>query len=457
MKRIPYFLVDTGIENVHVRCLGTDGRVWCERSYAHHGKLKSLLDVEKAFLTEQVQRDNADPEIYLTGKLSGEASVFLGGGTRLLPEAVLRRAARRLLGDRDLEGSIAKSLAIIDFSASGYCVVTAGRNGREKSEGVARNPTCGAGSGVNLRRILEKLNIAPEDVDRLLDAYIGERGAALRMALPVRTERCGVFSVSATVSDKNQGIPTEHAMAVTMKSEVMKPCSRVPAGISRVYLTGGVFRWRFMRECAEDDLRARGIRDILYDENQSLVMTGMEALAADLSCRPRSAPGPVNTLRGKTTVMPLPSFREIRERLTSGDRFVRKKEDDRNLPGIASLAARPVNIALDIGSSMAKMVIAGADSGETLYRECLPNKGDALQTVRSLLNALGEAGVKGLPVQHWGLTGSGRYQIRKILQAVYPHLHERIFTMVENGKDIHPLTKISASSWTSAAKTRRFP
>ena len=37
-------------------------------------------------------------------------------------------------------------------------------------------------------------------------------------------------------------------MAVTMKSEVMKPCSRVPAGISRVYLTGGVLRWRFIRE-----------------------------------------------------------------------------------------------------------------------------------------------------------------------------------------------------------------
>jgi hypothetical protein len=52
------------------------------------------------------------------------------------------------------------------------------------------------------------------------------------------------------VSDKNQGIPTERAMAVTMKSEVIKPCSRVSAGIGGVYLTLGIFRWRFMRECA---------------------------------------------------------------------------------------------------------------------------------------------------------------------------------------------------------------
>ena len=113
----------------------------------------------------------------------------------------------------------------------------------------------------------------------------GSKGAPLRKALPVRTERCGVFSVSATVSDKNQGIPVEHALAVTMKSEVMKPCSRVPAGIDRVYLTGGVFRWRFMRECAEDALRARGVRDIRYDEDRSPVMLGMEALAADLPAR----------------------------------------------------------------------------------------------------------------------------------------------------------------------------
>ena len=43
MEHIPYFLVDTGIENVHIRALATDGRVWRERSYAHHGKLKSHL------------------------------------------------------------------------------------------------------------------------------------------------------------------------------------------------------------------------------------------------------------------------------------------------------------------------------------------------------------------------------------------------------------------------------
>ncbi len=432
MKQISSFLVDAGIENIHVRSLGTDGRVLRELHCAHHGKLKPLLNAEIALLTDPAAGGEAAPEIFLTGKLSAEASAALGGGTRILSEAALQRAARLLLDGQASGETTAESVAIIDFSASGYCVVTAARNGQKTQGGIAGNPTCGAGSGVNLRRILEKLAIKPEEADHLLDGYLGERGAPLLAALPVRTERCGVFSVSATVSDKNQGIPIDHALAVTMKSEVMKPCSRVPAGIDRVYLTGGVFRWRFMRECAEDNLRARGIRDIRYDEDLSLLMKGMEALAADLSDGAGSVPEPVGLLRGKTADAPLPSCREIRERLAAGDRFVRLGEEERNLPDIPSLIGRPVDIALDIGSSMAKMAIAEAASGEILYRNCIPNKGDALQTVRGLIGILEEAGVKGLPVQHWGLTGSGRYQISKILQAVYPHLGDRIFTLVEN-------------------------
>ncbi len=339
MKRITAFLVDAGIENIRVRCLGSDGRVWRELSSAHHGRLKSVLDAATAPSSGRDRGGEPNAGIFLTGKLSGEASAALGGGTQLMSEAVLRRAACCLLNGGAPEGAGAESVAIIDFSASGYCVVTAGRTGAEQVE-VAVNPTCGAGSGINLRRILEKLAIAPEDADRLLAPYLGEQGAPLRKALPVRTERCGVFSVSATVSDKNQGIPVEHALAVTMKSEVMKPCSRVPAGIDRVYLTGGVFRWRFMRECAEDALRARGVRDIRYDEDRSPVMLGMEALAADLPAGARSAPRPVSALRKKETGAPLPSFREIRERLVAGDRFVRQPEDERNPPGIAALSGR---------------------------------------------------------------------------------------------------------------------
>ena len=131
MKRITAFLVDAGIENIRVRCLGSDGRVWRELSSAHHGRLKSVLDAATAPSSGSGSgRRTLTPGIFLTGKLSGEASAALGGGTQLMSEAVLRRAACCLLNGGAPEGAGAESVAIIDFSASGYCVVTAGRNGR---------------------------------------------------------------------------------------------------------------------------------------------------------------------------------------------------------------------------------------------------------------------------------------------------------------------------------------
>lgn len=431
MEERAVFLVDAGIENIRIRCIDAGGLILSERSCSHQGKLKAILAAELGPASGRGRAGGGRPEIFLTGKLAAEAAAVVDGGTQLMSEAVLRRAAGCLLNGAAPPGATADSVAIIDFSASGYCVVTAGRGDFRRLAGVTVNPTCGAGSGVNLRRILEKLAIAPEEADRLLAPYLGEPGARLRGELPVRTERCGVFSVSATVSDKNQGIPVAHALAVTMKSEAAKPCGRVPAGVESVILTGGVFRWQFMRDCASDALASRGVRLIRYDEGLSPVMLGMGALAADLAAgAPRSRPPALRT-RGDRGEQ-LPSFGEIRERLVSGDRFIRQAGDAAGPCGIAALATGPVDIALDIGSSMAKMAVASAPRGPILYRDCIPNKGDALQTVRALLAALGEAGVKGLAVQHWGLTGSGRYQIRKVLQAVYPHLRDRIVTMVEN-------------------------
>ena len=114
------------------------------------------------------------------------------------------------------------------------------------------DPRCGAGTGINLSRILEKLNINRNDVDRILADYLGAEGKEKREQIPVRADRCGVFSSSATVSDKNQGIPLDYALAVTMKSEVMKPCNKMSHGTDKVILTGGVFRWQYARNCAED-------------------------------------------------------------------------------------------------------------------------------------------------------------------------------------------------------------
>ena len=424
----PLLLIDAGIERIHIRYVAPDGSTRYDRSMMHRGQLKDCIEQERRSWNDPAFTHSAQLEIYLTGKLSGEARHILGGGTRILQEAILYRATLHAGGVISGTAPYQGTVSIIDFSASGYCVVTGTH--------VAKNTACGAGSGVNLRRVLDKLDIAMEDADNVLAFYLGAEAFSRRHALPVRTERCGVFSVSATVSDKNQGIPAVHALAVTMKSEVAKPCSRIPKDVRTVWLTGGVFRWQFMRDCANDYLQALGIEDIRYDEHQSLVLAGLQAMAKAIPDRQRPAAKPVRPRQNRPPYPSndcfLPPFTIMRERLAGEGRYVRLPEDTAHLPTREDLQSRPVNIALDMGSSMAKMVIADAESGATLRRESLPNRGDTLQTLRRFLNGLRDGGVEGLPVQNWGITGSGRYQIAEILRAVYPHLRDRIVTMIEN-------------------------
>jgi len=422
-------LIDAGIEKLHTREIGGLGP---DRLHLHRGQLKHYLEQVNDILRETLEKTGSKPDVYLTGKLSAQARNLLSHGTRLHPEAVLWQAARHLAAHPDKGLPPVESVAIIDFSASGFCIAAARHSDTLAPHSLEKNPSCGAGSGINLRRILEKLNIAADDADQILCGYLGRQGRASRRALPVRMERCGVFSVSATVSDKNQGIPIEHALAVTMKSETAKAVSRVPRDVGRVYLTGGVFRWKFLRDCAADMLSDQGIEDIVYDEHQSLVFVGMEALRENHSREKNKIHRPSAVPTGKTRQIPLPSFQELQEQLTAAGQYVNRRSADEAMDAAAISAQQPVHIALDIGSSLAKMIITEAISGKTIFRHCLPNKGDALQTLRRSLAILEEAGCMGLPVQYWGLTGSGRYQMQRILQAVYPHLRERIFTRVEN-------------------------
>ncbi len=62
----------------------------------------------------------------------------------------------------------------------------------------------------------------------------GEEGKEKRSRVSVRADRCGVFASSATISDKNQGIPLDVALATTLKSEVLKACNKLPQGFQKV-------------------------------------------------------------------------------------------------------------------------------------------------------------------------------------------------------------------------------
>ena len=83
---------------------------------------------------------------------------------------------------------------MLDLSASGYLLVGIDRSGALKDDLLLLNPRCGAASGINLDRVLQKLALTRKEVDPLLADYLGDVGREQRDAVSVRADRCGVFT-----------------------------------------------------------------------------------------------------------------------------------------------------------------------------------------------------------------------------------------------------------------------
>jgi len=292
------------------------------------------------------------------------------------------------------------------------------------------NPRCGAGSGINLDRVLRKLGIAREEVDALLAGSLGRAGRKARAEITVRADRCGVFGSSATISDKNQGIPIEVALATTMKSEVLKVCKKLPSGFDKVYLTGRVFRWSFARDCAEDYLRGIGVEAIAHDPDNSQVLRSLHGLVARVG--PDKLAQPDMRLMRKPAPIQYPAFRALRESYAKNQQYLRLQD----LPSLPAndidLSRRAVMIGLDVGSTMAKTVIADAESGEPLLFKAYSNAGDTIRTVKLIFRDLLGNGGDQLKVRGLGVTGSARYQVQQALDHLYPELSQRLQVLVEN-------------------------
>ncbi len=96
-----------------------------------------------------------DPTRFIiTGKLAAAVQERIGGGKQILPTAAYWLAARDLI--ESAENTTLNSLAVIDLSASGYLIIGVDRDGSLKDDLLLTNPRCGAGSGINLDRVLQK-------------------------------------------------------------------------------------------------------------------------------------------------------------------------------------------------------------------------------------------------------------------------------------------------------------
>ncbi|UCE32757.1 MAG: hypothetical protein JSW68_07685 [Burkholderiales bacterium] len=350
----------------------------------------------------------------------------LGRGASVLPAAAAWLAARDLL--RAEPDPAIRSLAVVEVSASGYLLIGVDRSGALKDDLLAVNPRCGAGCGINLDRVLQKLGLGRGEVDALLSGYEGEDARERRAQVTVRADRCGVFGSSATISDKNQGIPLDLALATTLKSEVLKACRKLPRGFDRVRLSGRVFHWRFARDCAEDWLREQAVQRIDFDPDNSQLLTSLRSFVRNAGAQGIAAPD--SRLVRRRPLDAYPPLADLRRRYERERRFVR--QPDLPLPATPSIAGQRVHLALDVGSTMAKAVLAGADSGDILWLSAYSNAGDTIETVKRVFRDLAASGCAQPRIAGIGVTGSARYQVQQALEHVYPELAGRVTVLVEN-------------------------
>lgn len=412
-------IIDAGITHIHISTTKNFKRY--DTVISNKGEIKNIF--EKHNILDNLK---SCTDLFITGKLAELIQNNLENGVTVLPAAALWTESKFLIK----QNAGINSLGIVDLSASGYSVIAVDREGNLIDDLLITNPHCGAGSGINLSRILEKLDLAPNEVDLILGEYLGEEGKKKRSVVPIRADRCGVFSSSATISDKNQGIPLEDALAVTMKSEVLKACKKVPNGIDKVYLTGRVFNWQYMRDCAQDYLESIGVKEIIYDNEQKTYINGVQHLIEEIG-ENKLRKQERNRLSKKEFFEEYPSFKELKEKYEKAGLYKRIDFNEESISNSISESI-PINIGLDVGSTMAKILICDGRNNEIILKNTYDNHGDTIETIKYIFRDIKKIGIQKINVQNIGITGSGRYQVQSVLRKVYPQIADKIFVLVEN-------------------------
>ena len=418
-------LIDAGIKNLRLRVVGSNGTVLSDRVIPSNSNLNRLISQQRV---EWKITSGEDARVFITGKLASAVRDSLGCGKIILPAAVFWLAAKDLINLP--ENTAVESLAMIDLSASGYLLIGIDRTGELKDDLLLANPRCGAGSGINLDRVLQKLAVAHDEVDGLLAGYLGDEGLEQRKKVLVRADRCGVFASSATISDKNQGIPLDVALATTLKSEVHKVCKKLPKGFQKVYLSGRIFRWQYMRDCATDLLASLGVQEIEFDSENTRVLDAMHGLVERIG--PDNLVQPDHRLVPQSTPEEYPAFSQLKSVYEANGHYLRLPDEPIHAHATSILKHHPVIVGLDVGSSMAKVVVADSATGDIAFQAAYSNAGDTIETIKQVFNNLLDQGIEQLQITGIGITGSARYQVQQALLHIYPSLHDRISVLVEN-------------------------
>ena len=411
--------IDAGVAHLRLRVCDDDG------DEIENHVISSNRDLRDVIAEYRLgERMEGGASAVITGKLAALVKKALGGGHTVLQASALWMAAKMRAKTQSQE-----ALAVVEISASGFTLVGVDGDGKLRQDLLVTNPRCGAGTGVNLDRVLQKLGMKRSEVDVLLEDYLGEAGRPLREKIGTRVDRCGVFGASATISDKNQGIPLAVALATTFKSELQKVISKLPEGFDSVILVGRFFNWQFVRDCAEDHLRELGVKQVEYDPENTLMLDALHELveqAGEAALQPLDALQLPEPMLGE-----YPAFADLLAEQQATLQYRREPTPTFNVTAALDLAQRPVHIGLDVGSTMAKVVMTD-DDGEIVFLDAYSNAGDTIETVKRVFSDLQSQGLSALQVRSVGVTGSARYQVREALARIYPQLKSRLAVLVEN-------------------------
>ncbi|WP_428738586.1 BadF/BadG/BcrA/BcrD ATPase family protein [Sulfurimonas sp.] len=414
IQNLQNIYIDAGVNTVRVlACDEYNNKLFFSTIQSNENLQKQLDTLELKTLG-----DSAD--IFITGKLQNTLHKQIPRAKTILPSAALWAMANTLVKD--------KSVAILEISASGYFAIGVDPQKELHNDMLVINPRCGAGSGVNLDRVLQKLNIKPDKVDDILHSYIGEKNFHNRSEINIRADRCGVFASSATISDKNQGIPIDYALATTLKSEVQKACQKIQEPFESVWLCGGIFRWEFARDCAKDYLLSIGCSEVLYDEEEMFSLKGLCYLQEHIGTQNFSQPD--KRVVQSSKLSKYSSMQSLKNSMS--DDFLYRRLPNNIATSLEPLDETSVNIAMDVGSTMAKVVIADTKTSQLLYKGTYSNAGDTIETLKQVFLDLKSQGAQCLNISQIGITGSARFQVKKALENTYVELADHITLLVEN-------------------------
>ena len=159
-----------------------------------------------------------------------------------------------------------------------------------------------------------------------------------------------------------------------MKSEALKASKKMLPNTDKVYLTGRVFSWQYMRDCATDYLKSIGIKEIIFDKNQSILLDGVKNLIEKIGEK-KFRNQEKEKLSKEDRLIEYPSFKSLKDKYEEASLYKRISEPEVKEISGEEFEKLPINIGLDVGSTMAKMVIANASDGSIILKSSYDNHG----------------------------------------------------------------------------------